>query len=206
MNYKEKEKLKKIDEQLYQVNASISANFITKIRKPTDKDMMAINGHLANIIKDIRALHEAKEKGYNQIREFLSELEHLQWESWSKNLAQELKRIDSLIDDKADMGDIDKARQIIKDRLARWEKNWIPYSKLDEETKDYDREWADKILDTLPKPCPIHQCGGIMKAVEVSSPSGDPDNHPDGWPGDEQRPNLVCTNCSAVYVFKEFDD
>lgn len=54
-------------------------------------------------------------------------------------------------------------------------------------------------------PCPVHQCGGAMKHVEIPPPKGSPDEYGDGWPGDEQRPNLVCDNCEAVYHFYDKD-
>lgn len=30
------------------------------------------------------------------------------------------------------------------------------------------------------------------------------DDYPDGMPGDDQTPDLVCTNCKAVYRFQGF--
>jgi hypothetical protein len=127
---------------------------------------------------------------YNKLREWLSEREHIQWEYWSKVVAKELEKIELLINDNADMGDIDKAREIIKNRLKRWSKNWIPYNDLDEDTKEFDREWADKIIDEVPFKCPLHQCGGLMVSKER---------------GDWQTPDLICTNCGAVYQFQEFN-
>jgi hypothetical protein len=60
------EKIDKIDEKLYNINRTISAMFVTGIRKPTQKDMMNINEALAQIIKDVRVLKQEKEE-----REFL---------------------------------------------------------------------------------------------------------------------------------------
>lgn len=59
-------------------------------------------------------------------REKLSELEHEQWISWSKNIAE--------------------TENITSDRLERWQILWRPYSELTEAEKDQDREWADKSL------------------------------------------------------------
>jgi len=76
----------------------------------------------------------------------------------------------------------------------------MPYSKLSEEMKEYDRIWADKILDNVPFKCPIYQCGGIMVAKERAYPEGmNEDDFPDGYTGDFQTPDLVCTNCNSVY-------
>ena len=60
------------------------------------------------------------------IREELAELEHEQWISWSKYVAEH--------------------NDIPKELLEKWEKNWKPYPELDEKTKDSDRIWADKVL------------------------------------------------------------
>lgn len=75
------------------------------------------------------------------MREELSELEHIQWEHWSKTLSRELKQILYAIE----QNKIKKSLVLIRDRIYRWELNWKPYSELSEETKEFDREWADKI-------------------------------------------------------------
>jgi hypothetical protein len=71
------------------------------------------------------------EHNKNKIREELSELEHDQWMKWSKDIANE--------------------EDISKDRLDRWKKDWVDYKKLDEKTKDFDREWADKVINIIEK-------------------------------------------------------
>jgi len=139
---------------------------------------------------------------YHKLREFLSSIEHEQWMYWSKDLAKMLERIDLLIDDDADSGDIDRAREIIKNKLKDWAKNWKEYKKLPDHVKDYDREWADKILDQLPISCPVYQCGGLMKTKERKQPKNFIESEPCG--GDDQTPDLVCTNCNAFYQFKGF--
>lgn len=65
--------------------------------------------------------------------EKLAELEHKQWISWSKYIADQLiyKRIKP------------------EDLLTKWHKNWKPYSKLSEEEKEKDRVWARKVLEIL---------------------------------------------------------
>lgn len=67
----------------------------------------------------------------NKIIEELSDLEHKQWETWSK--------------------DISKKENISEERAKRWEKYWISYDKLDEETKEEDRKWARKIIKIIEK-------------------------------------------------------
>ena len=64
-------------------------------------------------------------------REKLADLEHQQWMSWTKYLNANHK--------------------IPIELLKKWEKNWKPYSELDEKTKDSDRIWADKIIKELLK-------------------------------------------------------
>ena len=63
--------------------------------------------------------------------ERIAELEHEQWEEWSKNIAE--------------------TETISEDRLTRWKTMWIPYSELTEEQKDQDREYAKKVLKELGK-------------------------------------------------------
>ena len=65
----------------------------------------------------------------NELREKLAELEHEQWMKWAQ----------ALLDDEI----------ISPFRRKRWEKYMVPYVKLDEKTKDYDRKWADKVLNIL---------------------------------------------------------
>ena len=80
------------------------------------------------------------------IREELSELEHIQWEKWTHSLAQELDLVKHCIK----KNDSKRALEILENRMVRWEKNWKPYSELSEKIKDYDRVWADKVLAIHP--------------------------------------------------------
>src|SRR3990167_4852037 len=83
--------------------------------------------------------HPAREL---ELREKLSDLEHQQWECWSKELGKHLEEW------KEDLPEEHNAViEKINNRLARWETNWHPYNNLDEKTKDYDRKWADKSLE-----------------------------------------------------------
>jgi len=55
---------------------------------------------------------------YNKIREFISEQEHIQWESWSKSLSTLLTSILELIS----KGNNVKAQRQIQEKLISWEK------------------------------------------------------------------------------------
>lgn len=63
----------------------------------------------------------------NELIEALAALEHDQWIAWSKTVAHEVS----------------------DDRRKRWETYWVPYSDLDEETKEKDREWARKVAEII---------------------------------------------------------
>lgn len=65
------------------------------------------------------------------LRELLAELEHQQWIVWSVQIAE--------------------TEHISEERRERWKKLWRPYNELNEEEKDQDRKWADKVLELLPK-------------------------------------------------------
>ena len=140
-----------------------------------------------------------KFKNYHYCREWLSDKEHIQWEYWSKSLSEELKKLKELISNE----EIDNALHLIEDRLVRWEQNWKPYKDLKEDIKDFDREWADKILDALPFKCPVHQCGGEMIPQEREPPETFIES--EHFDGDEQTPDLICDNCGAIYQFKGFN-
>lgn len=66
----------------------------------------------------------------NPLLEELSSLEHDQWVSWAKSLL------------KSEPG-------ISKERASRWEKLFVPYSELSEESKEQDREYARKAIGIL---------------------------------------------------------
>jgi len=61
--------------------------------------------------------------------ERLSSLEHDQWMNWAKTIL--------------------KTENISKERAERWEECFVPYSNLTEEMKEYDREYARKVIDLL---------------------------------------------------------
>lgn len=80
------------------------------------------------------------------LREELSKIEHDQWMHWSKTLADELILIKENLKETGDIGS-NIAR--IEARIENWKKNWKPYEDLDEPTKEFDREWADKSLNVI---------------------------------------------------------
>ncbi len=63
------------------------------------------------------------------LREQLAEIEHEQWMAWSKDVA---------------------ARESLSpERVARWQRYWVPYAELSEEVKEQDRAYADQVLALL---------------------------------------------------------
>ena len=73
-----------------------------------------------------------------KLREKLADLEHRQWIYWTKKVMENTKT-DSV-----------EGQFVLEAIYKNWRKNHIPYSELTEEMKDYDREWADKVLELLP--------------------------------------------------------
>ena len=73
-------------------------------------------------------------------REMLADLEHQQWESWSKYIWNELSK---------NITPLDKLLASLNKITENWMKSWKPYSELDEKIKDADRIWADKIIDAF---------------------------------------------------------
>ena len=66
----------------------------------------------------------------NKYLEQLADLEHQQWMAWAKALL------------KSEPG-------ISKERKERWEKLFVPYSELSEDSKEQDRVYARKILEII---------------------------------------------------------
>jgi hypothetical protein len=66
-------------------------------------------------------------------RERLAALEHEQWVKWAQSVMD--------------------SEPISEARRERWERFMVPYADLDEPTKDYDREWADRALVILRGRC-----------------------------------------------------
>lgn len=141
----------------------------------------------------------------NPIEE-LSDLEHQQWIEWSKDLSKELEIARNLIKQhkegtlKNEKLQFEVVYNMLNTRLERWKKLWIPYEKLSEEIKEFDRDWAHRVLNLGIFQCPIYQCGGFMTIEERDAPEGI-DADIDGYNGDCQSPDLVCDNCKARYQF-----
>jgi len=71
------------------------------------------------------------------LREKLAELEHEQWESWTKYIIENTP--------------VKKRDLLYNDLKAKWEKNWKSYKDLPESVKNKDREWANKSLIVISK-------------------------------------------------------
>ena len=65
----------------------------------------------------------------DMLREKLANLEHEQWMAWTKYLVDN--------------------ENLSRTLIERWKKNWKPYLDLDENVKDADRIWADKVLKLI---------------------------------------------------------
>lgn len=97
-----------------------------------------------------------------EILEQASNLCHIEWIEWSKNISQELNDTLEVLSNniqylnQVDMDDESK-RLLIREnwelsekltkRLEKWERLWIPYDDLTEEMKEEDRNYARKILE-----------------------------------------------------------
>ena len=68
---------------------------------------------------------------YEELIEEIARFEHLQWVEWSKAIAE--------------------VENISPERLARWKKLWVSYSRLPEEQKESDRKYARRVLKHLLK-------------------------------------------------------
>lgn len=87
----------------------------------------------------------------NELREQLAKLEHEQWQNWSQKVTSEV------MDDILSVYEIG---QRFVQKHQKWLPNWKPYDELDERTKDFDREWADKVLNSIK--CKKHNLGSIF--------------------------------------------
>lgn len=117
-----------------------------------------INGPTPNAEEIVKRAYflmteEAKERkeGECGLREELSELEHDQWVKIRKATFKKAKEIDG-------------GYFIQKLQANVWKEMFKPYSELSEELKDYDREWADKVLAIVRKHSPSAQTISDLKA------------------------------------------
>jgi len=66
-----------------------------------------------------------------ELLEKLASLEHRQWVEWSREVAS--------------------TEVLHRARIERWNKLWVPYSKLPEHAKEQDRKYAKRVLKCLAK-------------------------------------------------------
>lgn len=79
------------------------------------------------------------------IIEALADLEHEQWIYWSHIVADELQTALSLLE----FGTKREVAVHLQTILDRWKKSWTPYDELEEDIKEYDREWARKAWEIV---------------------------------------------------------
>jgi len=72
-----------------------------------------------------------------ELTESLAEFEHDQWTDWSKKLA--------------------KSEKLPDEMTERWQKYWVPYSKLPEEVKEEDRYWSRQVM------AKVAELGGVLE-------------------------------------------
>lgn len=84
--------------------------------------------------------------------EALAAIEHDQWIEWSRTVAEQ---------------------GLTPERLARWERYWVPYADLPDDVKEHDRKWARIVLVELPPDWCEHTAenGWIspVEAIEVAA-------------------------------------
>lgn len=133
---------------------------------------------------------------YKEILDSIADIEHQQWIHWSKSLAHRME-----IWCNQDWAKL-TFEDSVKVQIDKWKKLWKPYKELSREQKEQDREWAEKVIPLVPIRCPVYQCGGFMECKDRKKPKDFIES--EHYFGDEQTPDLVCSNCKAVYQFKGF--
>jgi hypothetical protein len=83
-----------------------------------------------------------------EVLEKLAELEHQQWEQWTKDL---LHKFQAAEDATRESYSKIFLFEVISGLERKWGSNWKPYSELDESTKEFNREWARKVLEIVEK-------------------------------------------------------
>lgn len=87
-----------------------------------EKRLNAIEARLMQVTEERKAKESVLEK--------LAKLEHDQWMKWAK--------------------DIMKKEDLSEERVNRWEEEcFMPYDDLSEDMKEFDREWARKVLKIM---------------------------------------------------------
>lgn len=80
--------------------------------------------------------------------EELSKLEHDQWMKWTKDIA--------------------KSEDISEERLERWKKEWVPYEKLPEDVKEFDREYTEPVMDLIDNALPATEAEFFEQLVRMA--------------------------------------
>ena len=98
--------------------------------------------------KTLRMKREIIEKMMrdNELLEKLAEIEHLQWETWSKSIAE--KTLGS-IKMHLENHDTKAALREIEFKFQNWQEYWKPYNQLGEMTQELDRVWARKVYEKI---------------------------------------------------------
>ena len=86
-------------------------------------------------------------KNEEELREKLSELEHIQWCHIIRPILEIFKEANkSFAALKANKLPV---AEKIAEKIQTWERDMVEYDELSEFLKDYDREWADKVLKIM---------------------------------------------------------
>ncbi|MDD2262640.1 MAG: hypothetical protein PHP55_07695 [Methanoculleus sp.] len=106
-----------------------SAKICDEIRCPNYHIWKSECGVTGTIPGHMKSCPKGRINSYEELVEEIARFEHLQWVEWSKAIAE--------------------SESIAPERLARWEKLWVPYSRLPEEQKESDRKYARRVLKHL---------------------------------------------------------
>ena len=116
---------------------------LLKIEQGTGKSKIAIE--YAKKLEEATKKERERTKEKLNSKEFLeelSELEHKEWEYWSKNVTSQL------MDDTL-------SPEVIGQRMLKkhqsWLNYWVDYDELDEKIKEEDRKWARKVVKIVEK-------------------------------------------------------
>lgn len=81
-------------------------------------------------MKTLTQLYDNINEDATGLIEQLAEIEHDQWMSWAKNLMEN--------------------ETLSEDRIKRWtDECMMSYDELSEEMKEFDREWARKVVECI---------------------------------------------------------
>lgn len=88
----------------------------------------------------------------HELVEKLAELEHEQWMAWTYSIIVKLEKgMDSSYQMQSETARANFLVSTIQDIIKNWDKNRVEYSKLTEEVKEKDREWARKVVEVINK-------------------------------------------------------